>query len=95
MTDERIRELHEHLVATQERPVDREASRWIGEAEAVAGDLVGGDVDPTVAARRLGHVRDLLAEVDSTDDAEADEHVAAAQDLTADLLDSLPDEDAG
>ncbi|MEF8790574.1 MAG: hypothetical protein V5A61_10660 [Haloarculaceae archaeon] len=84
MTDERFRTLYEHLSATAELPLDREATRWVAEAEAVAGDCL--DVtDPSVRRRRVGHVRDLLANVDSTGHAEADEHVAAARDLAAEL----------
>ena len=84
-----VAELHEHLVATQERPVEREASRWIGEAEAVAADLAGEDVDPDVVRERIGHVRELLGHVDGTGDPTADEHVAAARDLADDLLERL------
>jgi len=78
-------EINEHLRATAERPVETTASRWIGEAEAVAGDLVGGDIDPDVIEERLVHVADLLANVEETGDPEADEHVAAARELAADL----------
>lgn len=96
MTDDDVRasvaELHEHLAATRELPVERGASRWIGEAEAVAGDLVGADASREVLRDRLGHVRDLLANVDGTDDATADEHVAAARRITRDLLDRLEEE---
>jgi hypothetical protein len=84
-----VRRVHDHLLATQERPVERTASRWIGEAESVAGDLTRGDPDPAVLRERLSHVRDLLAEVDGTGDATADEHVAEARRLTADLLERL------
>lgn len=86
-----VADLHEHLAATRELPVEREASRWIGEAEAVAGDLVGADASRDVLRERLGHVRELLANVDGTDDAAADEHVAAARRTTGDLLDRLDD----
>jgi hypothetical protein len=82
----RVRRLHEHLRATAERPVEPAASRWLGEAEAVAGDLVGAEVDPDVLERRVGHVADLLANVEGTGDAEADDHVATAQEITATLV---------
>lgn len=82
-----LAELHERLRATAERPVEPTASRWIGEAEAVAGDLVGADVGADVVEERLGHVVDLLANVDGTGDPEADDHVAAAVRIAEDLLD--------
>ena len=78
--------LHRHLEATAERPVESTASRWIGEAEAVAGDLVGEDLDSEVLERRVGHVADLLANVDGTGDPEADDHVATAREITAKLV---------
>jgi hypothetical protein len=81
-----VERLHDRLRATAERPVDPAASRWLGEAEAVAGDLVGADIDPAVLEERVGHVADLLANVEGTGDPEADEYVAAARDLAADLL---------
>jgi hypothetical protein len=83
-----VAELHEHLRATGERPVEREASRWIGEAEAVAGDLVDADVDAEVRRERLGHVASLLSNVERTGDPKASEHVATARKLTDELLES-------
>jgi hypothetical protein len=50
-----IRRLHEHLRATAERPVEPAASRCSGEAEAVAGDLVGATIDPAAREERVGH----------------------------------------
>lgn len=88
MTDDRLRDLHDHLAATAERPVERTASRWLGEAEAIAGDLAQSDLDPAVRRERLEQVERLLSEVDSTGDEDADERVAAARDLVDDLLDS-------
>jgi hypothetical protein len=81
-----LQALHDHLAATAERPVERDASRWLGEAEAVAADLAVADLPPDVVHERLEHVQSLLAHVDETGDSEADEHVAAAKALTADLL---------
>jgi len=71
-------ELHEHLQATAERPIERTASRWIGEAEAIAADLVDAPNDPELIRDRVGHIASLLAEVEDTEDEVADEHVAAA-----------------
>lgn len=84
-----VRRLHDHLAASQERPVERTASRWIGEAEAVAADLVGGGVERDVLRKRLTHVEELLGHVDGTDDSAADDHVAEAKRIAADLLDRL------
>ena len=71
-------ELHEHLAATAERPIERTASRWIGEAEAIAADLVEAPSDPALIRERVGHIASLLAEVEDTEDEAADEHVEAA-----------------
>jgi hypothetical protein len=85
MTDERVTRLHEHLAATAELPLDREATRWVAEAEAVAGDCLDIDSE-TVRRQRIEHVRDLLANVDSTGHPEGDEHVEAARKLAAELV---------
>jgi len=86
MIDERLRRLHDHLVATAELPLDREATRWVAEAEAVAGDCL--DIgNPAVRRRRIGHVRDLLGNVEATGHPEGDDHVEAAQSLAAELSD--------
>lgn len=84
-----VEALHDHLAATAELPVRREASLFLGEAEAVVADLAapgpGREPEPEVLRERLGHVRDLLARVDATDDPRADEHVEAARALVDDL----------
>ena len=77
--------LYEHLAATAERPVEREASRLLGEAEAVADDMQ--DCPPEVIERRAVVVDDLLSEVNGTGDPTVDEHVAAARELAARLAD--------
>ncbi len=79
------RDLHDHLEATAERPLTAEANRWLGEAEAAARDAVGEDVPRSVIGKRAGQVADLLAHVEETGDDEADEHVAAARDLAAEI----------
>ena len=93
MTDEfdRVAALHEHLAATEERPVEREAGWRIGEAQALAAEIAAGADEETVV-RRAGEIRTLLAEVDGTDDAEADDHVAAAREL-ADRIANRPDDE--
>jgi len=79
MDEESLRDLYDHLSATAERPVERSASRWLGEAEAIAGDVAHGDMAPEVQRERLEKVEHLLANVDATGDEAADEHVAAAE----------------
>ncbi|QKY15901.1 hypothetical protein [Halorubrum sp. CBA1229] len=93
MTDEfdPVAALHEHLAATEERPVEREAGWRIGEAQALAAEIAAGADEETVV-RRAGEIRTLLAEVDGTDDAEADDHVAAAREL-ADRIANRPDDE--
>lgn len=84
--DSLIESLHAELAATAELPIDRDAGRWIGEAEAVAEDLVGAAASEAVVDKRVGHVRDLLAEVEDTGNEEADEHVDEAERLTDRIL---------
>ncbi|MEF8830173.1 MAG: hypothetical protein V5A23_01385 [Halobacteriales archaeon] len=71
-------ELHEHLEATAERPIERTANRWIGEAEAIAADLLDAPNDSALVRKRAAHVASLLSEVETTEDPTADDHVAAA-----------------
>lgn len=91
MTDtaDLVADLHAHLAATAERPVQRRASRWLGEAEAVVGDVAGADVDDATLRKRIEQARDLLAHVDDTGDRQADEHVEDARDLTERILERL------
>lgn len=84
MSDDPRVELYERLAATGELPVDRTASRWIGEAEAVAADIRDVD-DPAVVADRAGTVVELLAEVETTGHPDADEYVRQARDLAREL----------
>nr|WP_174789977.1 hypothetical protein [Haloarcula sp. R1-2] len=86
VTDERLQALHEHLTKTGERPVERTASRWLGEAEAVAADIAEGDPSEDVLTERLATVDHILSHVDSTDDAVADDHVEAAREIVDALL---------
>lgn len=82
----KVEQLHEELAATQELPVERTASRWIGEAEAVVGDLVGAESDRELVDKRVSHVVDLLANVDETGDETADQHLAEAKKLAAEVV---------
>lgn len=73
--------LHEHLAATEERPVEREAGWRLGEAQALAAEITGGGVDDATVVRRAAEIRTLLDEIDRTGDREADDRVAAAREL--------------
>lgn len=84
-THERIKEMHEHLEATAERPVDTRASQWLGEAEAAAEDATDPDIPEAAAKKRVHQVVGLLTQVDETGDEEADEHVEAAHELAKDI----------
>jgi len=92
---DRVRALHEHLAATAERPVETGASRWLGEAEAVARDAASEGIPPEAVAKRVSQVRHLLSEVDGTGDETADDHVAAARELATALDGELDGGDAG
>lgn len=87
--DDLVADLRAHLAATAERPVERHASRWIGEAEAVIEDVAGGEVDDDVLRMRADQAGDLLDEVDGTGDPEADRHVEQARALTERILEEL------
>jgi hypothetical protein len=93
MTDDRTREalaeLAGELAATEELPVERSAGRWIGEAQAVATDLAADPPDRDTVVRRLGHVLELLDNVDTTGHPAADEHVQTATSRASALLDRL------
>lgn len=77
--------LYDHLAATAERPVERRASRRLGEAEAVADDM--RDCDASVVVERAAVVADLLAAVETTGDATADEHLERARELADEIAD--------
>jgi hypothetical protein len=88
--DERSETLAEHLTATAQRPVERTASRWLGEAEAVATDVAESDLDPETRRERLEKIEHLLSNVEGTGDSQADEHVDAAREIVMSLLESGP-----
>jgi hypothetical protein len=75
--------LYRELAATAALPVERSASRVLGEAEAVADDL--RDCEPAVRRERAAVVVDLLEEVDGTGHEAADEHVEAAREIARSL----------
>jgi len=80
--------LHDELRATEEYPVERAASRWVGEAQAVAAGVTGGGVDEDVIRERVGHVLDLLGNVETTGNDAADGHVETAREVAVEIVDS-------
>lgn len=80
-----VADLHAHLEATAELPVEARASRWLGEAEAVAEDAVGPDVPEAVIEKRVEQVGMLLSNVETTGNEAADEHVTAARELVEEI----------
>ena len=85
-----IESLHDHLIATEERPVEREAGWRLGEAQALAGQIAVGDVDDDVIRERAGEIVELLAAIDGTGDRDADDHVAAACELASRIANRPP-----
>lgn len=86
--------LYEHLVATEVLPIERETGHWLGEAQAVAADLRDRDADAETRRERLATVVDLLDEFESTENSDADDHVARAREI-ADLLRERAVDEAG
>jgi len=80
-----IFELHEELAATAERPVERTASRYIGEAEAIAADLINAPTDPELVRDRATHIISLLENAKETGDQAATERVETARTLATKL----------
>jgi len=89
-----IRELHEHLEATEELPVRPAASVWLGEAAAITADLVGADLPQSVVVDRVSRVAELLAEVETTGNTQVDDHVRAAERIATRIVESNGDETA-
>ncbi|SFC35058.1 hypothetical protein SAMN05444422_107143 [Halobiforma haloterrestris] len=81
-----VADLARHLEATGELPLERSASRVLGEAEAVASDAAAGDLDAETVRERVRTVRDLLGELDEIEHDEARAHVDAALERCADVL---------
>jgi hypothetical protein len=80
--------VHSELRGTEELPVEREARRWIGEAQAVAADAASAGLAEEVVRERLNRVSELLAHVDEAGHEEADERVRRARRLAGDIEDS-------
>lgn len=97
MTDKRplqtlAEDLHDHLQATETLAVETTASRWLGEAQAVAADAASG-VPDSVIETRVGQVRELLSNVERTGNDEADAHVEAARETAAEIQRRLDETD--
>jgi hypothetical protein len=85
--DDLVASLHDHLEATEERPLETEANRWLGEAQAIAADVAESNLDDDTVRARTEKVLDLLSEVDDTGDEEANKHVDAARRAAERILD--------
>ncbi|AZH25454.1 hypothetical protein [Haloplanus aerogenes] len=90
--DEDLRDLHEHLEATEELPVRPAASVWLGEAAAIAADLVDADLPRAVVVERVQRVATLLDEIETTDNDRADEHVRAAERVAARIVETAEED---
>ena len=84
-----LADLAARLDATAERPMRPDVTHWVAEADAVASDVADADLPAEVVRERIGHVRDLLANVEGTGDEAADEHVAKAKQLADEVLERL------
>lgn len=84
---ETTQQLHHHLAATAELPIDRGANRWLGEAEAIARDVAMSDLDSGTILERVEKTQRLLSEVDQTGHEGADDHLETARRLCAEILD--------
>jgi hypothetical protein len=71
--------LYRELEATEELPIDHRANRWLGEAQAVAGEI--RDASDEVRRRGATQVVELLESVEETGSEEPDEHVERALSL--------------
>lgn len=80
-----VEDLHAHLKATEELDIDHRANRWIGEAEAVAEDIVGDDVPDQVIEKRVIQIEELLRNIDGTENREADEHIDVALEIAGSI----------
>ena len=76
--DTMVADLHRHLEATAELPIDPRTNRWLGEAEAIAVDVASSDLDRETIHERVEKIQHLLSEVDTTGNDEADGYVDAA-----------------
>lgn len=75
--------LYRELEATEQLPVEREANRWLGEAQAVAGAI--REVSEDVRRDGAADVVHLLSQIEQTGSDQADEHVYRAQKLAEKL----------
>lgn len=82
----RLNELYAALESTSELPIDREANRWLGEAEAVARDAAMNDLERTVVRERVREVDRLLSEVDEMESETAEKHLVEARALCREIL---------
>ncbi|SDK71824.1 hypothetical protein [Natronorubrum texcoconense] len=75
--EDQTQQLHRHLEHTAELPIDRDANRWLGEADAIARDVATSDLEREVVVERVEKIQHLLSEVDETGHVAGDEHLEA------------------
>lgn len=85
--DDLLASLHDHLEATEERPLTEDANRVLGEAQAIAAEVADHDLDSEATIDHVREILDLIDEVDETGDPEADKHADAARRAAQRVLD--------
>lgn len=83
---EQAQQIHAELAATGALPVERRASRLLGEAEAVAADAATSELEPAVTRKRLEQVLELLEAIEETNSERAEEHVERARSICHEVL---------
>lgn len=74
-----------HLVATETRPVERDAGWRLGEAQALAEAIATRGTDASVVRETAGEIETLLDAIDAVGDETAAGHVERAHSLAAKL----------
>ncbi|MDJ1434430.1 hypothetical protein [Halostagnicola sp. A-GB9-2] len=85
--ESQVTALYDHLEATASLPIDRQANRWLGEAEAVAEDAITPGLEKRVIETRVRQVQRLLEEAETPNNEEATAHLEAAKQICDDVLD--------
>lgn len=70
-------DVHAHLEATEELPIDHRANRWIGEAAAVA-DGIRGDFPEAARREDARRIVELLESIEGMENEEAIRRVERA-----------------
>ena len=87
--DDLIMKLRSHLEATEELAIRTKASRWLGEAHAVAADLAEAQLSPQTIEKRVNQIEHLLRQIEETENEEADEHIRASLEIAKKIKNRL------